>query len=51
MLETTLYTAFIMILIFRQFHFRPMPHPHNVRKRIKQVKDYIHVTPGMYLLD
>lgn len=23
-----------------------MPHPHNVRKRIKQLKDYINVTPG-----
>ncbi|CEG62836.1 Putative Cora-domain-containing protein [Rhizopus microsporus] len=27
------------------FHFKPMPHPHNVRKRIKQLKDYINVTP------
>ncbi|ORZ00300.1 hypothetical protein BCR43DRAFT_135887 [Syncephalastrum racemosum] len=27
------------------FHFRPMPHPHNVRKRIKQLRDYIDVTP------
>ncbi|KAI9014002.1 hypothetical protein CLU79DRAFT_721895 [Phycomyces nitens] len=27
------------------FHFRPMPHQHNVRKRIKQLKDYINVTP------
>ncbi|KAL1935688.1 hypothetical protein VTP01DRAFT_4828 [Rhizomucor pusillus] len=27
------------------FHFRPMRHPHNVRKRIKQLKDYIKVTP------
>lgn len=23
-----------------------MPHPQNVRKRIKQLKDYINVTPG-----
>ncbi|KAI8384221.1 uncharacterized protein BYT42DRAFT_561761 [Radiomyces spectabilis] len=27
------------------FHFRPTPHPQNVRKRIKQLKDYINVTP------
>ncbi|CAO3614448.1 unnamed protein product [Mucor fragilis] len=27
------------------FHFKSMPHPHNVRKRIKQLKDYINVTP------
>ncbi|KAI7852964.1 hypothetical protein BDC45DRAFT_545724 [Circinella umbellata] len=27
------------------FHFRPTPHPHNVRKRIKQLRDYINVTP------
>ena len=28
-----------------QFHFRPTPHPQNVRRRIKQLKDYIHVSP------
>ncbi|CAG8633498.1 246_t:CDS:2, partial [Acaulospora morrowiae] len=27
------------------FHFRPTPHPSNVRRRIKQLKDYITVTP------
>ncbi|KAI7871321.1 hypothetical protein BDF14DRAFT_1878713 [Spinellus fusiger] len=27
------------------FHFRSMPHQKNVRKRIKQLKDYINVTP------
>jgi magnesium transporter len=27
-----------------QFHFRPTPHPQNVRRRIKQLKDYINVT-------
>ncbi|CAO3645543.1 unnamed protein product [Cunninghamella blakesleeana] len=27
------------------FHFKPTPHPHNVRKRIKQLRDYIKVTP------
>ncbi|KAI9252812.1 hypothetical protein BDA99DRAFT_520135 [Phascolomyces articulosus] len=27
------------------FHFRNMPHPYSVRKRIKQLKDYINVTP------
>ena len=29
---------------FYQFHFRPTPHPQNVRRRIKQLKDYISVT-------
>lgn len=28
----------------RQFHFRGTPHPQNVRRRIKQLKDYISVT-------
>ncbi|KAI7874212.1 cora-domain-containing protein [Lichtheimia hyalospora FSU 10163] len=27
------------------FHFRPMPHPHNVRKRIRMLKEYIDVSP------
>ena len=27
-----------------QFHFRPTTHPQNVRRRIKQLKDYISVT-------
>ena len=27
-----------------KFHFRPTPHPQNVRRRIKQLKDYISVT-------
>ena len=27
-----------------QFHFRPTPHAQNVRRRIKQLKDYISVT-------
>nr|CAG8451401.1 4693_t:CDS:2 [Entrophospora candida] len=27
------------------FHFRPTPHPANVRRRIGQLKDYITVTP------
>ncbi|CAO3623460.1 unnamed protein product [Cunninghamella echinulata] len=27
------------------FHFKPTPHPQNVRKRIKQLRDYIKVTP------
>ena len=30
--------------MFVQFHFRPTPHPQNVRRRIKQLKDYISVT-------
>ncbi|KAH8118630.1 cora-domain-containing protein [Phellopilus nigrolimitatus] len=36
------------IVVFREgtlsFHFRPTPHPQNVRRRIKQLKDYISVT-------
>ncbi|TFK66567.1 cora-domain-containing protein [Pluteus cervinus] len=36
------------IIVFREgilsFHFRPTPHPANVRRRIKQLKDYINVT-------
>ncbi|KAF5388043.1 hypothetical protein D9615_000705 [Tricholomella constricta] len=36
------------IIVFREgilsFHFRPTPHPQNVRRRIKQLKDYIAVT-------
>ncbi|KAI9350366.1 hypothetical protein BD770DRAFT_326721 [Pilaira anomala] len=39
----------IYIIILKEgvitFRFKPMPHPHNVRKRIKQLKDYINVTP------
>ena len=31
-------------LIHRQFHFRGTPHPQSVRRRIKQLKDYINVT-------
>lgn len=29
---------------FPKFHFRGTPHPQNVRRRIKQLKDYINVT-------
>ncbi|GAA98017.1 uncharacterized protein L969DRAFT_46361 [Mixia osmundae IAM 14324] len=36
------------IIVFREgtlsFHFRGAPHPQNVRRRIKQLKDYINVT-------
>ena len=36
------------VIVFREgtlsFHFRATPHPQNVRRRIKQLKDYIHVT-------
>ncbi|KAJ6515461.1 hypothetical protein C8R45DRAFT_209828 [Mycena sanguinolenta] len=36
------------IIVFREgtlsFHFRPTPHPQNVRRRIMQLKDYISVT-------
>ncbi|EPS98794.1 hypothetical protein FOMPIDRAFT_1148402 [Fomitopsis schrenkii] len=36
------------IIVFREgilsFHYRPTPHPQNVRRRIKQLKDYISVT-------
>ncbi|KAI9322525.1 hypothetical protein BX666DRAFT_1838719, partial [Dichotomocladium elegans] len=37
------------IIVFKTgvltFHFQPLPHPHNVRRRIHQLKDFIHVTP------
>ncbi|KAE8230319.1 hypothetical protein CF326_g4686 [Tilletia indica] len=36
------------VIVFREgtlsFHFHPTPHPQNVRRRIKQLKDYISVT-------
>lgn len=36
------------IIVFRDgtlsFHFRQTPHPRNVRRRIRQLKDYINVT-------
>jgi magnesium transporter len=32
------------LLPLSQFHFRGTPHPQNVRRRIKQLKDYISVT-------
>ncbi|CAO3620757.1 unnamed protein product [Cunninghamella blakesleeana] len=39
----------LYMLIFKHgiltFHFRHLPHIHNVRRRIKQLKDYINVTP------
>ncbi|ETW83532.1 cora metal ion transporter [Heterobasidion irregulare TC 32-1] len=38
----------VYIIVFREgtlsFHFRSTPHPQNVRRRIKQLKDYISVT-------
>ncbi|KAI6094131.1 hypothetical protein EV401DRAFT_2216657 [Pisolithus croceorrhizus] len=41
-------TVNMYIVVFREgilsFHFRPTPHPQNVRRRIKQLKDYINVT-------
>ncbi|KAF7724528.1 CorA metal ion transporter [Apophysomyces ossiformis] len=37
------------IVIFKQgiltFHFQPLSHPENVRKRIDHLKDFIHVIP------
>ena len=33
-----------LFFIRSQFHFRPTTHPQNVRRRIKQLKDYISVT-------
>ncbi|ORX56434.1 cora-domain-containing protein [Hesseltinella vesiculosa] len=27
------------------FHFQPLPHPHNVRKRIHQLRDFITMSP------
>ncbi|KAI9475411.1 MAG: hypothetical protein EXX96DRAFT_486814 [Benjaminiella poitrasii] len=46
---TYLQPSAIYIIILKEgvltFHFKPMSHPHNVRKRMKQLKDYINVTP------
>ena len=36
--------AYTHVAAVGQFHFRPTPHPQNVRRRIKQLKDYINVT-------
>ncbi|KAG0169794.1 CorA metal ion transporter [Apophysomyces sp. BC1034] len=37
------------IIVFKDgvltFRFQPLPHPHNVRRRIHQLKDFIHITP------
>lgn len=37
------------IIVFKSgvltFRFQDLPHPHNVRKRIHQLKNFIHVTP------
>jgi magnesium transporter len=30
---------------YLQFRFQDLPHPHNVRRRIHQLKDFIRVTP------
>lgn len=35
---------FVITIHDSQFHFRPTTHPQNVRRRIKQLKDYISVT-------
>jgi Mg2+ and Co2+ transporter CorA len=32
-------------LAYLQFRFQDLPHPHNVRRRIHQLKDFIRVTP------
>ena len=39
------FLKFFFFFFRLQFHFRPTPHPQNVRRRIKQLKDYIHVSP------
>ncbi|OAD70196.1 hypothetical protein PHYBLDRAFT_99648, partial [Phycomyces blakesleeanus NRRL 1555(-)] len=37
------------IIVFKDgvltFHFKPLPHPHNVRRRIHQLKEVVRVTP------
>ncbi|CAO3649429.1 unnamed protein product [Cunninghamella echinulata] len=37
------------IVVFKEgvltFRFQPLPHPHNVRKRIHQLRDFINITP------
>ncbi|KAI8974753.1 hypothetical protein BDB01DRAFT_806361 [Pilobolus umbonatus] len=39
----------IYIIVLKEgvitFHFQSMPHPYNVRRRIKQLKEYINITP------
>ncbi|KAL7411176.1 hypothetical protein BDY24DRAFT_396857 [Mrakia frigida] len=46
--QTHLEPLNMYIIVFREgtlsFHFRGTPHPQNVRRRIKQLKDYIAVT-------
>ena len=39
-----LVSALRVLLTVGQFHFRGTPHPQNVRRRIKHLKDYISVT-------
>jgi magnesium transporter len=39
-----LFKCKFFLFLFLQFHFRTTPHPQNVRRRIKQLKDYISVT-------
>lgn len=44
-LRSIIPSAYLIDVPFRsQFHFRPTPHPSSVRRRIKQLKDYISVT-------
>jgi len=46
---TYLQPVSIYVIVMKEgilsFHFRPTLHPSNVRRRIRQLKDYINVTP------
>jgi magnesium transporter len=42
--STILLLSVFIYLILQKFHFQPTPHALNVRRRIKQLKDYISVT-------
>jgi Mg2+ and Co2+ transporter CorA len=43
-LQVVRYSSYSPKILDRQFHFRGTPHPQNVRRRIKSLKDYISVT-------
>ncbi|CAH1757731.1 3136_t:CDS:2 [Entrophospora sp. SA101] len=50
--STYLQPVIIYIIVMKEgvlsFHFHPTPHPANVRRRIRQLKDYITVTPDSF---
>lgn len=40
-----MYLNLVFFFYYLQFRFQDLPHPHNVRRRIHQLKDFIRVTP------